>query len=59
MRSAGSLSWAGPLNLFYWWDPKRKLAAAFATQLLPFQDPRVMTLFVNFEKAVYKASWAN
>ena len=59
MRSAGSLSWAGLLNLFYWWDPKRKLAATFATQLLPFQDPRVMTLFVTFEKAVYKASWAN
>lgn len=58
MRSAGSLSWAGLLNLFYWWDPTRKLAATFATQLLPFQDPRVMALFVDFEKAVYRASWA-
>lgn len=58
MRSAGSLSWAGLLNLFYWWDPTRKLAVTFATQLLPFQDKRVMELFVNFEKAVYKAPWA-
>lgn len=57
MRSAGSLSWAGLLNLFYWWDPVQKIAVTFATQLLPFQDKRVMELFGDFERAVYKAPW--
>ncbi|QUS41935.1 class A beta-lactamase-related serine hydrolase [Tardiphaga alba] len=57
MRSAGSLSWAGLLNLFYWWDPARSLAVTFASQLLPFQDRRVMDLFVRLEKAIYKTSW--
>ena len=41
-RSAGSLSWAGLFNLFYWIDPSRGIAAAFATQLLPFNDAGVM-----------------
>lgn len=55
MRSAGSLSWAGLLNLFYWWDPKKELGVTFLTQLLPFQDKAVMALFEKFEKAVYRS----
>ena len=56
MRSPRSQFWAGLFNLFYWWDPAQKLAAIFATQLLPFQDPRVMELFESFERAVYDSS---
>lgn len=55
MRSAGSLSWAGLFNVFYWWDPTRQLVAAIASQLLPFQDPRAMALYGEFERAVYRS----
>lgn len=58
MRSAGSLSWAGLLNLFYWWDPERRIAVTFASQLLPFQDKRVMSLFSELEQAIYRSDWA-
>jgi CubicO group peptidase (beta-lactamase class C family) len=52
-RSAGSLSWGGLANSYYWIDPARKVTGVWATQLLPFNDPRAMTAFENFEQAVY------
>ena len=53
MRSAGSLAWAGLYNVFYWWDPTNGVAATILMQFVPFQDPRAMELYTNFEKAVY------
>jgi hypothetical protein len=53
MRSAGSLAWAGLYNVFYWWDPTSGVAATILMQFVPFQDPRAMELYTNFEKAVY------
>ena len=53
MRAAGSLGWAGLFNVFYWWDPTNGVAATILMQLVPFQDPRAMELYANFEKAVY------
>lgn len=52
-RPAGSLSWAGLANSFFWIDPHTGIAGLLATQTFPFADPRVMELFYTYEKAVY------
>ena len=53
-RSAGSLSWAGLSNCYYWIDPTRGIAGVYATQILPFADVRSLPLFLDFETAVYQ-----
>lgn len=53
-RPAGSLSWAGFANTFYWIDPKTGLAGVFITQIVPFFDPRAISLFRAFETEVYR-----
>ncbi|MCG8559649.1 MAG: beta-lactamase family protein [Hyphomicrobiales bacterium] len=52
-RSAGSLAWAGLANSYYWIDPARGIAGAYATQILPFVDKKALPLFLDFETAVY------
>ena len=37
-RSAGSLTWAGLYNTYYWIDPTRRIATVLMTQILPFAD---------------------
>ncbi len=54
-RSAGSLTWGGLANSYYWIDPVRKVTGVWATQLLPFYDPRAVAAFENFERSVYAA----
>lgn len=54
-RSAGSLSWAGLSNCYYWIDPVKKVCGVLMSQSLPFFDAKVMKLFRAFESAVYKA----
>jgi CubicO group peptidase (beta-lactamase class C family) len=54
-RSAGSLSWGGIFNSYYWIDPTRRVAAVILTQILPFADPRALALLGAFERAVYAA----
>lgn len=53
-RSAGSLSWAGLSNCYYWIDPKKNVSGALYTQILPFFDPKIVALFRAFESTVYK-----
>ncbi len=53
-RSAGSLSWAGLANTYYWIDQKRGLGGVYATQIMPFADVKVLPLFLEFEKTVYQ-----
>jgi len=53
-RSAGSLAWAGLANTYYWIDPTRGLGGVYATQIFPFADRKVLPLFLEFEKTVYK-----
>ncbi len=55
-RSAGSLAWAGLANSYYWIDPVRDVAGVFATQILPFADPKALALFQEFEAACYAAA---
>jgi CubicO group peptidase (beta-lactamase class C family) len=52
-RSAGSVSWAGLLNSYFWVDPVRKVAGTLFTQILPFYDPRVVDLYGQFEQGLY------
>ena len=52
-RRAGSLSWAGLANLYYWIDPASGLAGLWATQLLPFADPAALAAAEAFERAIY------
>jgi CubicO group peptidase (beta-lactamase class C family) len=54
-RSAGSLSWAGLANSYYWIDPTKGVAGVYATQILPFFDVKSVTTFQAFETQVYKA----
>jgi methyl acetate hydrolase len=54
-RSAGSLTWAGVINSYYWIDPKQKLGGLIMTQILPFADPIVLRLYNEFERALYAA----
>ncbi len=52
-RSAGSLTWAGLPNCFYWIDVPRKIAAVILMQLLPCGDPAALRTYAAFEAALY------
>jgi len=52
-RSAGSLTWAGIYNTYYWLDPQKHVAAVILTQILPFADDKAVKLYGGFENAVY------
>jgi len=54
-RSASSLTWAGIYNTYYWIDPKKRIAAVFMTQVLPFADERVLRVYRRFERGIYAA----
>jgi CubicO group peptidase (beta-lactamase class C family) len=53
-RSAGSLTWAGLLNTYYWIDQTKRVAAVFMTQVLPFADRPALSLYNQFERGIYK-----
>jgi methyl acetate hydrolase len=52
-RSAGSYSWAGLLNCYYWVDPVKRVTGAMFTQLLPFYDAGVVDMYGAFERGLY------
>ena len=54
-RAAGSMSWAGLTNCYYWIDPVSTLAGVYMTQIFPFADTQSLPLFNAFEAAVYSA----
>lgn len=53
-RSAGTVSWGGIYNTYYWLDPGRRVAGVILTQILPFADARVLGLYGRFERAIYE-----
>ncbi len=53
-RPAGSLSWAGLANSFYWIDPKNGIGGVYATQIIPFADSKSLPLAESFETIVYQ-----
>jgi len=52
-RSAGSMTWGGLYNTYYWIDPVRRVAAVFMTQVMPFADQRVLRLYRAYERGLY------
>jgi methyl acetate hydrolase len=52
-RSAGSLTWGGIFNTYYWLDPQKRIAGVFLTQILPFADHQAVALYGEFERGVY------
>lgn len=52
-RSAGSMTWAGLANTYFWIDRKSRLGGVIMTQILPFGDPAVLRLYERFERSVY------
>jgi methyl acetate hydrolase len=52
-RSAGSLSWGGLFNTYYWIDPEKRVAAVFMTQVLPFADGHALRAYRQFERGIY------
>jgi CubicO group peptidase (beta-lactamase class C family) len=54
-RSAGSLAWAGLGNTYYWIDPVKRVTGVLFTQILPFFDPKAISLFRAYETAVYQS----
>ncbi len=53
-RSAHSLAWAGLANTYYWIDPARKIAGLLLAQVLPVNDPAVLTALATLESGVYR-----
>jgi methyl acetate hydrolase len=53
-RSAGSLSWAGINNTYFWVDRSRGIAGVILMHFLPFADRQALALYDAFERAVYQ-----
>jgi len=58
-RSAGSLSWGGINNTYYWLDPARGLTGVILMQFLPFADRRALAVYDTFERGVYRLADAS
>ena len=53
-RSAGSLSWGGLHNTYFWIDPARGIGGVILMQFLPFSDSKALAVYDAFERAVYQ-----
>jgi len=59
LRSAGSLSWGGINNTYYWLDPTRNITGVILMQFLPFADKRALGVYDIFERGVYRLADAS
>ena len=57
-RSAGSLSWGGINNTYFWIDRTRGITGVIMMQFLPFADRKALALYDAFERGVYQAASA-
>ena len=53
-RSAGTLSWGGINNTYFWIDPHRGIAGVIMMQFLPFADRKALAVYGAFERGVYQ-----
>ena len=53
-RSAGSLSWGGINNTYFWIDRNRGVAGVIMMQFLPFADSRALAVYDAFERGAYE-----
>ena len=54
-RRAGSQTWAGLYNTYYWIDPASRIAGVIMMQILPFADQRALNVYRVFERGIYRA----
>ena len=52
-RAAGSLTWGGIHNTYFWIDLKQRITAVAMMQILPIGDPHVLRTMIAFEQALY------
>ena len=55
MRGIGSGAWAGIFNTHFWVDPRTGITGAIFTQTLPFVEPAVFQVYIDFETALYSS----
>jgi CubicO group peptidase (beta-lactamase class C family) len=53
--SAGSLSWGGINNTYFWIDRTRSIAGVVLMQFLPFADPKALAFVSTFQRAIYQS----
>jgi methyl acetate hydrolase len=53
MRAAGSGAWAGIFNTHFWVDRTSGVTGAIYAQTLPFVEPAVYQVYLDFERALY------
>jgi methyl acetate hydrolase len=53
-RSAGSLSWGGIDNTYFWIDQRRGIGGVILMQFLPFADAKALAAYDAFERGVYE-----
>ena len=54
-RKAGSLTWAGLFNTYYWIDPTMPIAGVIMMQILPFADRQSLKAYRQFERGICHA----
>jgi methyl acetate hydrolase len=54
-RRAGSLTWAGLYNTYYWIDPTMRIAGVIMMQILPFADRQALNAYRQFERGICHA----
>jgi CubicO group peptidase (beta-lactamase class C family) len=54
LRSAGSLSWGGINNTYFWIDPTRGMGGVIMMQYLPFADAKALSVYDAFERGAYQ-----
>ena len=54
-RAAGSLTWGGVHNTYFWIDLKKRITAVALMQILPIGDPHVQETMIAFERTLYAA----
>jgi methyl acetate hydrolase len=54
-RKAGSLTWAGLFNTYYWIDPTMRIAGVAMMQILPFADRQALKAYRQFERGICHA----
>ena len=55
-RAAGSQTWAGLYNTYYWIDPASRIAGVMMMQILPFADRRALHVYRQFERGIYRST---
>ena len=55
MRRAWSGAWAGLCNTHFWVDRTTGVCASIYSNMLPFVTPEALTLYQDFERALYAA----